>query len=113
MTINSENIAQNILNKLSALVGPAIDVTQPFSGQITVTTPGTAVQGPNVPLSNGVYIKANHADTGIMYIWQAAGDGRGGYELVVGDFVVVQVNNLNQLWFDASVGGEKVCWLKG
>jgi hypothetical protein len=25
---------------------------------------------------------------------------------------LVQVSNLNQVWIDASVAGEKVCWIK-
>jgi len=26
--------------------------------------------------------------------------------------IVVQVRNLNELWFDAATNGDKLCWLK-
>ena len=104
---------RNIEGEVTA-ISPAISVASAISGQITVTTPGTAVQGPNVALTNGAWIKALKANTGLMYIWHATGDGRTGYELSADQSAPpIQVTNLNQLWIDASVGGEKVCWLKG
>jgi hypothetical protein len=95
------------------VMGPNISVAAAISGTINVTTPGTSIQGGNVPLTNGVYIKALSGNTGKMYIGYATGDNRTGYELGAGQAILVQVANLNTLWFDASVGGEKICWLKG
>lgn len=93
-------------------IGPNITVDASISGQITVATPGTSIQGGNVPLTNGVYVKALGGNTGKMYIGRATGDNRDKYELSADQVVIVQVANLDQLWIDASVGGEKVCWLK-
>lgn len=98
--------------QITSSVGPTISVASAISGQITVTTPGTSIQGGNVPLTNGVWIKALAANTGRMYIGYATGDNRTGFELSAGQAIIVQVSNLNQLWFDASVGSEKICWLK-
>ena len=95
--------------------GVDLSVDSAISGQITVTTAGTEVQGGNVPLTNGVLIKALGANTGKMYV---GNDGAGaiasttGYELSADQVIFVQVDNLNKLWFDSSVNGEKVCWLK-
>jgi hypothetical protein len=91
---------------------PVISVAAAISGQVTVTTPGTSIQGGSVALTNGVYIKALTGNTGNMFIGYATGDNRTGFELDANQLILVQVSNLNQLWFDASVGGEKICWLK-
>jgi hypothetical protein len=84
-----------------------------ISGQVTVTTAGTSIQCPDIELSNGAYIKGLGDNTGKMYVWNATGDGRTGFELSAGETIPVQVANLNMIWIDASVGGEKVCWIKG
>jgi hypothetical protein len=86
------------------------------SGQTTVTTAGT-----EVPLSSSGYpaemvaIRALSTNTGKMYI---GNDGSGavssstGYELSAGDQVVLMnVGALDTIMVDASVNGQKVCWL--
>lgn len=84
-----------------------------LSGQITVTTAGTEVQGTDVK-AEGFFIKALAANTGKMYI---GNNGSGavssslGYELSAGEQVLVNIRNLNELWIDSTVNGEKVCWL--
>ena len=91
-----------------------------FSGQITVTTAGTAVQGASVAPYDGVrsgfYIRALSANTGLIYIGNDGADdvtSANGYELAAGNAVFIPCKNLNELWFDSSVNGEKACWLKG
>ena len=85
------------------------------SGQTTVTTAGTEVRlATNQPSRGLVYIRALSANTGKMYIGNDGADAVSsstGYELAAGDQVIVTLTNLNQLWVDASVNGEKVCWL--
>lgn len=85
------------------------------SGQITVTTAGTEVQGPDLQVNGDVLFKAHPSNTGIMYM---GNDGAGavsattGFPLsATGDTVIRRVNNLLDLWFDSSVNGEKVCYL--
>jgi hypothetical protein len=97
------------------VVSPNVETDAAISGQITVTTAGTEVQGPNVPLDNGVYIRALTGNAGVVYV---GNDGAGatssttGYQLDKGEAIMVQVANLNQLWFDAATNGDKFCWLK-
>jgi len=93
----------------------SIDTTTVSSGVITVTTAGTAVQGGDVALTNGVFIRALSTNTGLGYV---GNDGAGdvssttGFEMASGQTIVVQVDNLKQLWFDTAVSGEKFSWLK-
>ena len=84
-----------------------------LSGQITVTTAGTAVQGSDVP-GTMFSLKAHPDNTDTVWFGE---DGAGdvtkdnGYPLNAGEDVTIQVANLNQLWFDSEVNGEKFCWL--
>lgn len=90
-----------------------------LSGQITVTTAGTAVQGPSTPTARYFAIKAHPDNTGIIWV---GSDGEGdvastnGFPLEAGEGVVVDAKetgngSLSAHWFDASVNGEKACWL--
>lgn len=89
-------------------------MAQKLSGQITVTTAGTEVRGPD-QAGTEFLLAALPAATGVMYVGEN-GDGTltatTGFPLKPGDQVRVRVRNLNMLWFDASVNGEKVAWLK-
>ena len=92
------------------------------SGQITVTTAGTEVQGPNVSISSaaessrggGVMVRALAGNTGKVYVGNDGSNAISsttGYELSPGDQVFLDVANLNELWFDAATSGDKFCWL--
>ena len=85
------------------------------SGQVTVTTAGTAVRGPDE--SAHLVAIAPHPSNSGTPIWvgdDAAGDvaSTTGFPLPAGVQVVVEVSNLRDLWFDATTNGDKVCWLK-
>jgi hypothetical protein len=90
------------------------NATLAASGQITVTTAGTAVKGPNVVNASGFYIKALSGNTGKVYVGNVNGDIDSGnsFELAAGDLIIGQVVNLNELWFDAATSADKFCWLK-
>jgi len=93
-----------------------ISTATAISGQITVTTAGTAIQGSSVSLTNGVYIRALSGNTGKVYVGNdGAGDvtSSNGYELYAGDQIIISVDNLNKLWFDSATNGDKFSWLKG
>jgi hypothetical protein len=92
-----------------------------LSGVITVATAGTAVQGPDVTAwhpaeqGGGFIVSAIAANTGLIYIGNdGAGDvaSTNGYELKAGNQIFVPCSNLNEVWFDSSVNGEKCSWLK-
>lgn len=99
-----------------------MEVTSPtigngqISGQITVATAGTAVQGPDIDLPNGVWIKALAGNAGLGYFGNnGAGDvdATNGYELSAGQTAPpICVSNLKDLWFDVATNGDKFCWVK-
>jgi hypothetical protein len=88
------------------------------SGQITVTTAGTAVQGPD-QVGKEFLVAPHPGNTG-AYIWLGNDDAASpdvssanGFPVIAGGPVVhVHVNNLKELWFDVQTNGDKVCWLK-
>jgi hypothetical protein len=82
------------------------------SGQITVTTAGTAVQGPST-VGPHVAVKALTNNAGLVYIGNdAAGDvtSANGFELAPGEGVVVN-KSLDAFWFDSATNGDKLSWL--
>ena len=84
------------------------------SGQITVTTAGTAVQGTSTDKYYGFFIKALAGNTGIVYVGNdGAGDvtSGNGYEMSAGDQIYIECENLNELYFDAATNGDKFCWI--
>ena len=86
-----------------------------MSGVITVTTHGTAVQGTDVDLENGAWIKALSGNSGVVYVGNdGAGDvaSTNGFELAAGNVILCQVANLSHLWFDSASDGDKICWLR-
>jgi len=85
-----------------------------LSGQITVTTAGTAVQGTSTTKYTGFFIKALAGNSGIVYVGSdGAGDvtSANGYELSAGDQIYVEATNLSNLWFDSAENGDKLCWI--
>lgn len=85
------------------------------SGQVTVVTAGMAVAGPATPEGNMWALRAHPSNTGATFVGDVDGDvsSANGFALAVGDPpLVVQATSLSELWFDAAVSGEKVCWLR-
>lgn len=91
------------------------------SGQITVTTAGTAVLGPTFPDAGGdkkiaFLLRAHPSNTGIVYIGNdGAGDtsSAAGFGMKATDPAIeVWVNSLADLAFDVSSNGEKICWIQ-
>ena len=82
------------------------------SGQITVTTAGTAVVGTTQPC-NLVAFKADPDNTNPVYLGNVSGDVTldNGYPLEPGEQIIVQLGNLSDLYFDSETNGEKIAWL--
>ena len=84
-----------------------------LSGQITVSSAGTAVQSSTTPPPGyDIAVKAHPDNAGAIWAGQdGAGDvtNANGFPLSPGEGVVVP--DLMQYWFDASNSGDKVCWL--
>ena len=86
-----------------------------ISGQITVATAGTAVQGP-VTNSGNYLIRGMPGNAGAyVYFGDDGADdvsSATGYVLGSGEQAIVQVKSLSQLWFDVTTNGDKLAWLK-
>jgi hypothetical protein len=84
-------------------------------GQTTVVTAGSAVRlHANLAANAALMVKALPTNTGLMYVGQVEGDvdSANGLPLAASEAVIFSfVGNLNQIWVDASVNGEKVAWL--
>lgn len=93
-----------------------VDAT-PYTAQITVGTAGTAIQGPDMPLTNGCYVYSHPSNTGLTYAGNTSGgvlSTNGAVLDAYGDGPVpFMVSNVNQIWFNAAVSGEKLFVVKG
>jgi hypothetical protein len=83
------------------------------SGQVTVTTAGTAVQGDDEDGSLFV-LKAHPDNTDTAWVGYVSDDvaAANGLPLDPGEAIALNIANLNQLYFDTDQDGEKICWLK-
>lgn len=82
------------------------------SGQITVTTAGTAVQG-TFSSARVVAVKAHPDNADAVWVGSdGAGDvtAANGFPLDPGEGVVL-TGGLSDFWFDADSSGDKICWL--
>jgi len=87
------------------------------SGQITVATAGTAVAGPSAPSGQLFAFKAHPDNTDTVWVGNdGANDltSSNGFPLDPGEGIVVKMltvdSPLAELYFDADVSGEKICW---
>ena len=86
------------------------------SGQITVTTAGTAVVGPNTGPGTFV-LKPVSANSGTyMYVGNDGSDDVAsgtGFDLKKDlDKIMLTVSNLNQWYFDTDTNGDKMSYIK-
>lgn len=85
------------------------------SGQVTVTTAGTAVQMTQVRGCE-FEIKALPTNSGDMYVGSDSTNldvgSTTGYVLDAGESIIVYADDLSEFWLDSSVNGEKVCWMR-
>jgi hypothetical protein len=92
-------------------------MTPVLSGQTTVAAAGTEVVlvAAATRVNVAVAIRALSTNTGKMYIGNTGAgvvSSTTGYELSAGDQIILeQITDLSEIMVDASVSGEKVCWL--
>ena len=88
------------------------------SGQVTVTTAGTAVAGPSTPKGTVWQLIAPSANTGVVYVGNdGADDVTAANGFVVSETCPMIVHttpggSLAEYYFDAATNGDKICWLK-
>lgn len=92
-----------------------MNLTTPTTATVTVVTSGTPVQGATstqIPPGVEVLVRAHPDNTGTITV---AGSSAAALNtsstcerLLAHQSITYQVQNTNQLWFDATVSGEKV-----
>ena len=85
----------------------------PYTGVITVSGSGVLIAGPNVASPTGFTLRAHPANTQNMWIVHPGLTKTQGFPLPTGGAVTISIVNLNQLTFDADVGGERICYIFG
>jgi hypothetical protein len=88
------------------------------TGFITVTTAGTPVQGPDIAVAPGkaVVIAYHPSNTGLIGIGNSSDNAKlaTGTPFILsgaGQAISLMVDNVNRIWVDASVSGEKVMYI--
>lgn len=98
-------------------MGRSQNLTGITTGQQNVTTSGTPVQLSDVDIPAGVLvtIKAKSANTGRITLGSSSANalntGTSFFSLGSNDATVLQVDNLNRIWIDATVSGEGIEYL--
>lgn len=91
-----------------------------ISGQITVTTAGTAVAGPTTPLGVLFMLQAHPDNTGVIYVGNDGQDDvssstgfplKPGEPPIIVDAKALSDGSLKHIYFDATVSGEKCCFM--
>lgn len=93
------------------VVGPVTPTSGgTISGQIA-SVAGSATPGSNVPLTNGVFVKAHPSNAGQVVVGNAGGTVSltSGVAYAAGDADIWQVQNVNELY---AIGAGTVCWHK-
>lgn len=92
-------------------VDPIVPVTADadLTQIITVTTVGTSVQGPAVTNPGGWILKASPANVGsVWFFFHGQTKALKGFPLAVGESMMVPVESLADLDFDADTNGNKI-----
>lgn len=89
-------------------MSPALPTGGTISGQIA-SVAGSATQGPNITVPNGVITRAHPDNSGAVVVGNVGGTVAltSGVAYNAKDVDIWQVKNLNQLWV---IGAGTVCW---
>ena len=107
-----------VKNEITTLLGTQKNRSAWTRGTITVPTAGTPVQGPNMAVPDGfavslIYHPKNTGDIGVAESSAAANLSTGDPTILsgAGQGFDLKVTNLNLIWVDASVSGEKLMYV--
>lgn len=84
-----------------------------LSGQITVTTAGTAVQLSNRDDTVTLMIKALDTNSGIVAVGNDGDNDvtvNNGLRLAAKEFVIYSLVNMSSVYVDSAVNGDGICW---
>jgi hypothetical protein len=96
---------------------PSVSVDLPTSFtvfQVTVGVTEVQLTGTSTPVKAGTILKADPANTGVIYVILHSGTTSTGFPLSAGDPLPVNfVNNLNAIYLIASVASQKLACIAG
>ena len=81
-----------------------------YNGKKTVTTAGTRVALGAATSMRAITVKALSTNTGIIYVGNATVASTNGLELLPGDTVNFNVDDIAKIYIDSSVNGEGVTY---
>lgn len=90
-----------------------IDGRKILHGKVIVASAGTPQQlsATSVPLSSGVEVRYSGANSGLGFVGSKTANGgnvdlssANGHELAPAEKTFIEIDNLNKVWVDASVG---------
>ena len=90
-----------------------MDTGNVFVGQITVTTSGTVVQGPDVTSPRGFLVTPYTTNSGYSWVMPHGGSKTTqAYPIGVGVQSFLNVYDLNQADFNCDTNANIICWMK-
>lgn len=81
-----------------------------WTGRLTVPSPGTRVQLPDVPCRSAT-IRALSTNTSTVYLGNELVDAATGFPLSAGDALDLAIDNLRRLYIDVAVADEGIAFL--
>jgi hypothetical protein len=97
------------------LITSTVTASGQLSGQVTVATAGTAVQGPSVNGTNGFYVRALDDNLLQVFVGNDGADdvtSANGYQLSPGESIILHIDNMNEMYVDSIVDDDGICWVK-
>lgn len=96
----------------------AVQATFSHGAKSSIGTSAVQMKASSVPANNGVMVKADIANTGIVYVGSSSSvtaggtsDSTDGFQLNPGDGIVITVDNANDIYLIASVASQRVYWI--
>lgn len=83
-----------------------------FTGIVECATTGTAVSVGAVYNEGGFYVKPHPDNTDTVWVFFKGQAKTSGFPLNTGEVMYLPVNNLANVYMDADVTAEKLCWIK-
>ncbi len=81
--------------------------------QVTVGTSATQLIADSTPLKSIVFVKADPANAGIVYVGKAGVTTGSGFPLEKGEVLPIEIDDLSKVWAIASVAAQKLAVFAG
>lgn len=128
LTIDSVNVLKLILQSMAGSGGDGTpfptnmlvkttNLDTVAHGQVTITTAGTAIRMPPIPIPEGfaVTILAKPANTGTIYLGKTKEDAENASVrfdgLAAGLAISLRINKLNEIWVNTDTNGDGISWI--